>query len=134
MSRADAAIITNIAADHFGEYGVESLEDLAATKGVVARALGESGCLVLNADNALLVRLASSLASTLAWFSMSPEHPALDAHVLAGGDAVTLHEGRVMLGAIANGRPGSIRRARGRGRRRRSTRGSSPLARPPGAR
>jgi cyanophycin synthetase len=28
---------------------------------------------------------------------MSPEHPALDAHVLAGGDAATLHEGRVML-------------------------------------
>ena len=97
VSRADAAIITNIAADHFGEYGIEGLEDLAAAKGVVARALGERGCLVLNADDALLVQLASSLASKLAWFSMSPEHPALDAHVVSGGDAATLHDGRVML-------------------------------------
>jgi UDP-N-acetylmuramyl tripeptide synthase len=97
VSRADAAIITNISADHFGEYGIASLEELAEVKGVVARALGERGCLVLNADDPLLVALAGSLASRLAWFSMSPEHPALDAHVVAGGDAATLHDGRVML-------------------------------------
>ena len=98
VSRADAAIITNIAADHFGEYGIDSLKDLAAAKGVVARALGDRGTLVLNADDALLVEQSPTFnAKRLAWFSISAEHPALDAHVLAGGDAATLHERRVML-------------------------------------
>lgn len=97
VSRADAAIITNIAADHFGEYGMENLHDLAVAKGVVARALVDGGTLVLNADDPLLVELATTLPSLKAWFSMSAEHPALDAHVLAGGDATTLRDGRVML-------------------------------------
>ncbi len=97
VSRADAAIITNIAADHFGEYGMGNLRDLATAKGVVARALGDHGALVLNADDPLLVELAPSLNVKLAWFSISPEHLALDSHVLGGGDAATLHDGRIML-------------------------------------
>ncbi|MDB4888565.1 MAG: Mur ligase family protein [Gemmatimonadetes bacterium] len=97
VSRADVGIITNIAADHFGEYGIGTLRDLAAAKGVVARALVHRGTLVLNADDPLLVEVASNLNVRLAWFSTSAEHPALDVHVLAGGDAATLHAGRVML-------------------------------------
>ncbi|MEP6730211.1 MAG: Mur ligase family protein [bacterium] len=97
VSRARAAIITNIAADHFGEYGVSSLHDLAEAKAVVARALGDSGCLVLNADDPMLVELAEKLESRRAWFSVAPDHPALDTHVTNGGDAATVHDGRVML-------------------------------------
>ena len=97
VSRADAAIITNISADHFGEYGVENLRHLADVKGVVARVLGAAGRLVLNADDVLLVELAGRLAANVSWFSISPEHPALDTHVRAGGDAATVHDGRVIL-------------------------------------
>lgn len=97
MSRADAAIITNIAADHFGEYGMGSLRDLAAAKAVVARAAGSRGCLVLNADDPLLVDVAADCECRIAWFSTATAHQALDAHVLAGGDAATLHDGRIML-------------------------------------
>jgi cyanophycin synthetase len=54
---ADAAIITNIAEDHLGGYGVTSLDDLAEVKCIVAHALGRTGTLVLNADDALLGRV-----------------------------------------------------------------------------
>lgn len=102
VHRASSAIITNIAADHFGEYGVHTLHDLAATKFVVARAVGDAGRLVLNADDATIVAHAPTLRIgqppvPLAWFSMEPTHPALDDHVLGGGDAATLHDGHVML-------------------------------------
>jgi cyanophycin synthetase len=43
VRRADVAVITNVAEDHFGEYGVDSLDDLARVKGLVARALGPGG-------------------------------------------------------------------------------------------
>jgi UDP-N-acetylmuramyl tripeptide synthase len=54
VPRADVAVVTNIAADHFGEYGVDSLADVAAAKLVVTHALDHTGTLVLNADDATL--------------------------------------------------------------------------------
>jgi cyanophycin synthetase len=55
VARADAAVVTNVGADHFGEYGIENADDLAETKLVVARAVRESGTLVLNADDSTLM-------------------------------------------------------------------------------
>ena len=97
VSRANAAIITNISADHFGEYGITSVHDLADVKGVVARVLDGAGRLVLNADDPLLVELAVRVTANVSWFSVSPARAALDAHVRAGGDAATVHEGRAIL-------------------------------------
>lgn len=54
VTRADVAVVTNAAADHFGEYGIDTIADLAALKSTVAHALGTRGTLVLNADDPLL--------------------------------------------------------------------------------
>jgi UDP-N-acetylmuramyl tripeptide synthase len=97
VNRADAAIITNVSADHFGEYGMSSVRDLAEVKAVVASVLGKDAQLVLNADDALLVELATRIAATPIWFSMTPEHPILTERVRAGGDAATVRDDRVML-------------------------------------
>lgn len=51
---ADAALVTNIAEDHLGGYGIGSLGDLAEVKLVVAHALHGTGTLVLNAGDPLL--------------------------------------------------------------------------------
>jgi cyanophycin synthetase len=97
VNRASAAIITNISADHFGEYGIGSLTELAEVKEVVASALGDSGRLVLNADDAQLVRLAERVGAPVSWFSIAPEHPLLDAHVAAGGNVAIVVDGHAML-------------------------------------
>ncbi|HEU4516921.1 MAG TPA: Mur ligase family protein, partial [Steroidobacteraceae bacterium] len=52
VPRADVAVITSIAADHFGEYGVNDLDALVDVKLAVARALDGRGLLVVNADDA----------------------------------------------------------------------------------
>ena len=97
VTRADAAIITNISADHFGEYGISTLQELAEVKAVVARALHASGRLVLNADDPLLIDLGARHTGNVAWFSASMQHAAVDAHVDAGGDAALLRDGRALL-------------------------------------
>ena len=97
VTRADAAIITNISADHFGEYGISTLEELAEVKAVVARALRATGTLVLNADDPLLIRLGARHTGNVAWFSASMQHAAVSAHVDAGGDAALLRDGRALL-------------------------------------
>lgn len=75
LNQVDGAIITNISADHFGEYGVETLADLAQVKAIVARALRTGGTLVLNADDPSLVALATELRVPVAWFSVNDHEP-----------------------------------------------------------
>jgi UDP-N-acetylmuramyl tripeptide synthase len=54
VSRADVAVVTNVAADHFGEYGIHTLADIAELKTSLAYGLGAGGTLVLNGDDPLL--------------------------------------------------------------------------------
>jgi UDP-N-acetylmuramyl tripeptide synthase len=90
LQRADVAVVTNLAADHFGEYGIESLDDLAEVKLVVARALPPGGgLLVLNADDAVLMaaaaRLPHAAQARQGLFALNHEHPALAALRRRGG-------------------------------------------------
>ena len=80
LTRADAAIVTNVSADHFGEYGVHSLRELAAVKLTVARAIDGDGLLVLNADDALLREAVDRLAVPVGWFSLDADSAFLREH------------------------------------------------------
>jgi UDP-N-acetylmuramyl tripeptide synthase len=97
VARADVAVITSIAADHFGEYGVHDLDALAHVKLAVARALDERGLLVANADDPVLTRVAQSAAKPLGWFAQDAGHPLLAAHRQAGGATAAPRGGRLLL-------------------------------------
>ena len=97
VARADVAVITSIAADHFGESGVHDLEALTDVKLSVARALGADGLLVVNAEDALLVRKSPACGKPLGWFARDADHPLLVAHRQAGGTTAGVRRGRLML-------------------------------------
>jgi cyanophycin synthetase len=97
VERADAALITNVASDHIGEFGVQNLEELADVKWVVTRALAAHGCLVLNADDPRLVARAPEVSCRIIWFSDNPKNPALRSHAGSGGSVCTLDRGRIVL-------------------------------------
>jgi UDP-N-acetylmuramyl tripeptide synthase len=99
VARADAAIVTNVSADHFGEYGIHSLAELAQAKLVVARALGEEGLLVLNADDAELVAAAAGLRCRTGWFALEAGNPFLMAARAAGAPTCAARDGRLWLHA-----------------------------------
>ncbi|WP_323005771.1 Mur ligase family protein [Pseudorhodobacter sp.] len=73
--RARVAVVTNVARDHLGEYGVMTLPELAQAKFAVARALGPGGVLVLNADDPHVVEAAASVDKTICWFSLDRGAP-----------------------------------------------------------
>lgn len=90
VPHATAALVTNVAEDHFGGYGIESLIDLAEAKLVVARALGPEGTLLLNGDDVTLRAATEEYAGPIEWFSAaSPSDlvPPADAMPLALGGA-----------------------------------------------
>jgi UDP-N-acetylmuramyl tripeptide synthase len=101
MQRADVAIVTNISADHLGEYGVQDAEDLAATKLVVAHAVRERGSLVLNADDGRLMaaaaRLPAATAARPALFAADFDAPALVRLRAAGGSTSGARDGVLRL-------------------------------------
>ncbi len=97
VERADAALITNIASDHIGEFGVQNLEELADVKWVVTRALDDKGTLVLNADDPRLVARAEHFTGRILWFSPDPRNPLLLSHLKAGGTVCTLNRGRIVF-------------------------------------
>ncbi len=97
LARADVAVVTNISADHFGEYGIHDLDDLARVKLTVARAIDDDGVLVLNADDPVLVRHADALACPLAWFGLDAGSPVLAAARAAGAPTCAPAAGRLWL-------------------------------------
>ena len=97
VERADAALVTNVSADHFGEYGVHDLDDLAEAKLVVARALGRRGTLVLNADDRTLVRHARHGDAPLAWFALDRGNAVLRDARADGASTCAYESGRLVL-------------------------------------
>ena len=97
VTRANGALITNIASDHLGQFGVHSLEELADVKWVVTRALGANDPLVLNADEPLLVRRGLNSAHHIIWFSHDVDNPVLSQHVEAGGTGCTVIDDQLVI-------------------------------------
>ena len=97
VEQANAAVVTNVAEDHLGEFGIESLGQLADTKLLVAKALGTRGTLVLNADDPMLVERGPSVRAPIIWFSLDPTSPVVSSHTRAGGSAVIAEQGNIVL-------------------------------------
>jgi UDP-N-acetylmuramyl tripeptide synthase len=103
VSRADAAVVTNISSDHFGEYGIDDLAGLADVKLSVAAVIGARGCLVLNADDALLRMKARELAARYgliakaAWFAHDWNQSHLRKYREQGASTCAVRDGRLWL-------------------------------------
>lgn len=76
VPRANVAVVTNIAADHLGEFGIHTIEELASVKLGLAAALGDHGTMVLNADDAILMNAAGSVPARKRTFSADEPFPA----------------------------------------------------------
>lgn len=100
VSRADVAVITNVAEDHLGEWGVHDLAELARVKGAIAAIVPPTGWVVLNAEDPHLRGL--RWKGPVAWFSPAPEL----ALAARGVDdmAVTVRDGWIVaVGTITGG-------------------------------
>jgi cyanophycin synthetase len=87
VSRANVAVVTNVAEDHLGEYGIHSVEELIDAKFIVSRALTDDDTLVLNADDAGVVAHGAKLGKRICWFSLDPDNPTIRQTLEHGGPA-----------------------------------------------
>ncbi|MDP5218434.1 Mur ligase family protein [Ruegeria sp. 2205SS24-7] len=95
--RARVAVVTNVANDHLGQYGVNTVPDLAQAKFAVRRTLSEGGVLALNADDPFVVAEADRADATIWWFSLDPDAPKIAAARSDGQTCAYLRDGLLVF-------------------------------------
>ena len=94
--RNDVAVVTNVAPDHLGLGGIDTLEQLANVKAVIVEAVPRDGFAVLNCDDPLVRQMRRRCSGDVIWFSL--EYPGSDSrefierHCRRGGRAVVLEQ------------------------------------------
>ena len=96
-------MVTNVTADHLGLQGIDTVDQLAEVKGVVARITKKSGWAVLNADDPRVFAMRTTTPARPWVFSRDPDSPALREILAHGGRATTDHR---RVDHDARGQPG----------------------------
>jgi cyanophycin synthetase len=95
---SDVGVLTNIQADHLGQDGIETINDLLWVKSLVAERVRAGGTVVLNADDERLAELPDEprlrrLPRRIVYFSTAADHPVVRRHVGLGGTAFFVEHG-----------------------------------------
>ena len=93
----DMAVVTNIAADHLGLQGIDTLEQLARVKAVVPKSVLPEGYTILNADDDLVYKMRDELDCKIALFSMSENNPRIQEHCANHGIACVYENGYITI-------------------------------------
>lgn len=93
----DVAIVTNVAADHMGLSGINTIEQMAKVKAVVPETVFPHGYAILNADDDLVYKMKEGLECNLAFFSMNENNPRIRKHCAAGGLACVFENGYISI-------------------------------------
>ncbi|MEN9598784.1 MAG: cyanophycin synthetase, partial [Bacteroidota bacterium] len=97
FQHCDVAIVTNVASDHMGLGGINTIEQMARVKAVVPETVFPHGYAVLNADDDLVYAMKDALKCNIALFSMDENNPRIQAHCQAGGLATVYENGYVSI-------------------------------------
>ncbi|MCK6550149.1 cyanophycin synthetase [Myxococcota bacterium] len=91
-SSCNVGAVLNVASDHLGLRGVDTLEQLAEVKRIVVEVARD--CAVLNADDVRCLEMADhTKASRIAYVTLNPRHELVRQHIRAGGLACVLEDG-----------------------------------------
>jgi cyanophycin synthetase len=97
IAHDDVAVVTNVAADHLGSGGVDTLDQLAEVKATIVRITRPSGWVVLNGDDPRTLAMRARTRARPFLFGLDPDAPALRDAVGAGGRAATVLEGELVV-------------------------------------
>jgi cyanophycin synthetase len=97
FDKCDIGVVLNVAADHLGIGDIDTIEQMAHLKSVVAEAVSPNGYAVLNADDPLVAGMAERVKSQVAYFAMNPENEIIQNHTRQGGLAAVYENGYLSI-------------------------------------
>jgi len=97
FDKSDVGVVLNISADHLGLGDIETIEQMAQVKSVVAESVSPNGYAVLNADDPLVAAMAKKVKSQVAYFAMNPANELVKSHTRGGGLAAVYENGYLSI-------------------------------------
>lgn len=97
FQNCEVAVVTNVAADHIGLGGINTVEAMAKVKAVVPETVFPHGYAVLNADDDLVYKMKYDLKCNIALFSMDENNPRIKEHAAENGLSCVFENGYVTL-------------------------------------
>jgi cyanophycin synthetase len=94
---ANVGVVLNVAADHLGIGDIDTIDQLANLKSVVAEAVYPDGYAVLNADDHRVAAMAKKTKANIAYFTMNPDSELVRQHVQQGGVAAVYENGYLSI-------------------------------------
>ena len=92
VPKVNVGAVLNVQSDHLGLKGIDTLEQLAEVKRIVAEVATD--CAVLNADDPLVLKMSGYVdAKSICYVTTNPSHPLVREHIRAGGRACALEAG-----------------------------------------
>jgi cyanophycin synthetase len=97
FDNCDIGVVLNVAADHLGLGGIDTIEQMAKVKAVVAETVKAEGYAILNADDPLVAAMAEKLHCKVAYFSMNPDNQIIIEHCRRDGLAAIYENGYLSI-------------------------------------
>ncbi|MDJ1172932.1 cyanophycin synthetase [Roseofilum capinflatum] len=97
FDRSDVGVVLNVAADHLGLGDINTIEQMAQVKAVVAETVKPDGYAVLNADDPLVCAMADRLKCKIAYFAMESDNQVVKRHTEKGGIAAIYDDGDLLI-------------------------------------
>ena len=98
FDRSNVTVVTNLGeGDHLELRGVDTVEELARVKRTAVEVVAADGAAVLKADDPLVAAMADHCPGEVIWFAHDAEHPVIVRHRRAGGRAVFVRDGAIVL-------------------------------------
>lgn len=97
FKNCDIGIVTNVAADHLGLKGINTIEQLAKVKGVIPETVLPEGTAILNADDDLVYAMRKSVECNVALFSLDENNPRIKAMQKRGGISAIYENGYITI-------------------------------------
>ncbi len=94
---SNVGVVLNVAADHLGLGDIDTIDQLAHLKSVVAEAVYPDGYAVLNADDPRVVAMAQKTKANIAYFTMNPDSLQVRDHIQKGGVAALFENGYISI-------------------------------------
>ncbi len=93
----NVGVVLNVAADHLGIGDIDTIEQLADLKSVVAEAVLPDGYAVLNADDRRVAAMSDKTKANIAYFTMNPNSELVRKHIQQGGVAAVYENGYLSI-------------------------------------
>lgn len=97
FDKCDVGVVTNVASDHLGLNGINTLSQMARVKSVVPESVDSAGYAVLNADDDRVYEMRKNISCNVALFSMDAENERLVDHCQRDGICVVYKDHHIVV-------------------------------------